>query len=59
MLTCRMASNTFDSTCAEIQIQATNLSIATVQDCMGDSDADQEHVLLQVDSPWTLFPPTC
>ena len=43
-----MASNTFDSTCAEAQILASNLSIAEVQDCMGDSDADQEHSLLKV-----------
>lgn len=49
-----MASNTFDSACAERQIQASNMSIATVLDCMGDSDADQEHALLKVNSPRTL-----
>lgn len=43
-----MVSNSFDSTCAETQILASNLSIAEVQDCMGDSDADQEHTLLKV-----------
>lgn len=48
MFACRMATNSFDSTCAETQILASNLSIAEVQDCMGDSDADQEHTLLKV-----------
>ena len=45
---CRMTANSFDSTCAETQIQASNLSVASVQGCMGDSDADQEHALLKV-----------
>ena len=49
-----MVSNTFDSACAETQIQAVNLSVATVQDCMGDSDADEDHALLKVDNPQDL-----
>lgn len=43
-----MASNNFNNVCAETQIQASNLSVAIVQDCMGDSDADEEHALLKV-----------
>ena len=45
-----MASNTFDTACAETQIQACNLSLAAVQDCMGDSDADEDHFLLKVNT---------
>lgn len=48
LLMCRMSADAFDSTCAETQIQASNLSVTTVQNCMGSSDADQDHVLLKV-----------
>ena len=43
-----MSASAFDSTCAETQIQASNLSVTIVQTCMGSSDADQDHVLLKV-----------
>ncbi|KAL3145489.1 hypothetical protein ABBQ32_003313 [Trebouxia sp. C0010 RCD-2024] len=46
---CKMGSNTFDNACAETQVQACNLSVATLQDCMGDSDADEDHVLLKAE----------
>lgn len=47
---CKMSADAFDSTCAETQIQASNLSVTTVQNCMGSSDADQDHVLLKAES---------
>ena len=46
---CRMEKNTFNSDCAHQQIQSVNLSVNAVQNCMGNSDADAEHPLLQVD----------
>ncbi len=45
---CRMQDRTFDSACAQQQIQATNLSLNAIEDCMGSSDADTDHPLLQV-----------
>lgn len=47
-LACRIEDGTFDSDCAERQIQAINLSVSAVQDCMGSSDADIDHPLLKV-----------
>lgn len=47
-LACRIEDGTFDSNCAERQIQASNLSVSAVQDCMGSSDADIDHPLLKV-----------
>ncbi len=45
---CRMQDRTFDSACAQQQIQATNLSLNAIEKCMGSSDADTDHPLLQV-----------
>lgn len=47
-----MKDNTFNEQCAKSQIEAANLTYSSIQDCMGDSDADQEHTLLQVSSLW-------
>ncbi len=47
---CRMQDRTFDSACAQQQIQATNLSLNAIEACMGSSDADTDHSLLQVSS---------
>ena len=43
-----MEDNTFSKDCAERQIQASNLSVSAVQDCMGSSDLDADHPLLKV-----------
>lgn len=56
-----METSSFDSDCAHAQIQAVNLSVAAVQSCMGNSDADAEHPLLQVKfvTYWQNIIPTC
>ncbi|KAA6422834.1 MAG: vacuolar-sorting receptor 1-like isoform 1, partial [Trebouxia sp. A1-2] len=46
---CKMQDRTFDSACAQQQIQATNLSLTAIEDCMGSSDADANHPLLQAE----------
>ncbi|DBB12286.1 TPA: hypothetical protein ACH3X3_006385 [Trebouxia sp. C0006] len=46
---CKMQDRTFDSACAQQQIQATNLSLNAIEDCMGSSDADTDHPLLQAE----------
>ena len=48
VLSCRMDDNTFNADCADRQIQASNLSVSAVQDCMGNSDSDADHPLLKV-----------
>ena len=43
-----MVDGNFNEQCAKAQIEGANLTYSSVQDCMGDSDADEEHPLLQV-----------
>ena len=43
-----MRDSTFNEECANRQIKAVNLTYSSIQDCMGDSDADHQHPLLQV-----------
>ena len=46
---CTMANGKFgDAACADAETRTVGLDLAAVATCMGDSDADAEHPLLQV-----------
>lgn len=57
-LRCTMANGKFgDAACAETETRAIGLDTSAVASCMGDSNADAEHDLLQV---WhALHPQRC
>ncbi|KAL4447912.1 hypothetical protein ABPG75_005131 [Micractinium tetrahymenae] len=45
--TCTMAAGRFDVACAEEQLRAAGIDVAAVNACMGPSDADRDHPLMQ------------
>ncbi|KAL4442405.1 hypothetical protein ABPG77_004989 [Micractinium sp. CCAP 211/92] len=44
---CTMAAGRFDVACAEGQLRAAGIDVAAVDACMGPSDADGEHPIMQ------------